>query len=105
MEGVWQGEIVVELWQIVTFWLQVYHGQEWHGLENIPEQDGALIIYYHGVVPVDYYGLIGEIWLSKGRVVSSVVDRSLMQVPLMENFRTHFKLFPGSVDSCAELLE
>ena len=74
-------------------------------MENIPEQDGALIIYYHGVVPVDYYGLIGEIWLSKGRVVSSVVDRSLMQVPLMENFRTHFKLFPGSVDSCAELLE
>ena len=96
---------MVELWQIVTFWLQVYHGQEWHGLENIPEQDGALIIYYHGVVPVDYYGLVGEIWLSKGRVVSSVVDRSLMQVPLMENFRTHFKLFAGTVDSCAELLE
>ena len=89
----------------MSSWFQVYHGQEWHGLENIPEQDGALIIYYHGVVPVDYYGLVGEIWLSKGRVVSSVVDRSLMQVPLMENFRTHFKLFPGSVDSCAELLE
>ena len=74
-------------------------------MENIPDTGGALIIYYHGVVPVDYYGLIGEIWLSKGRVVSSVVDRSLMQVPLMDNLRKHFKLFPGTVDSCSELLE
>jgi len=84
---------------------KVYHGQEWEGLENIPEDDGALIIYYHGAVPVDYFGLVAEIWLRQGRAVSSVVDRSLMQIPLMENFRNHFKLFPGTVDSCAELLE
>ena len=32
---------------------EVYHGQEWIGLDNIPE-DGALIVYYHGPVPVDY---------------------------------------------------
>jgi len=94
--------ICAKIWRVYG---KVYHGQEWYGLENIPDQDGALIIYYHGVVPVDYFGLVGEIWLSKGRVVSSVVDRSLMQIPLMENFRTHFKLFPGSVDSCSELLE
>ena len=74
-------------------------------MENIPEDDGALIIYYHGAVPVDYFGLVAEIWLRQGRAVSSVVDRSLMQIPLMENFRNHFKLFPGTVDSCAELLE
>ena len=52
---------------------QVYHGQEWEGLENIPEDDGALIIYYHGAVPVDYFGLVAEIWLRQGRAVSSVV--------------------------------
>ena len=81
----------------------MYHGQEWIGLDNIPD-DGALIVYYHGVVPVDYFGLISEIWLQKQRFVHSVVDRSLMQIPYMDNLRTKMNLFPGTVDSCAELL-
>ena len=53
---------------------QIYHGQEWFGFENIPD-GGALIIYYHGVVPVDYFGLIAEMWLREKKVVHSVVDR------------------------------
>ena len=65
----------------------MYHGQEWIGLENIPNEDGALIIYYHGAVPVDYFGLVGEVWLSKQRVVSSVVDRSLMQVSDIDSMK------------------
>ena len=85
--------------------MQVYHGQEWEGLENIPDEGGALIIYYHGAVQVDYFALIGEIWLSNGRFISSVVDRTIMQVPGLENLRTHLNLFSGTVDSCAELLE
>ena len=83
---------------------EVYHGQEWIGLDNIPE-GGALIIYYHGPIPVDYIGLVAEMWLRKNKTVHSVVDRSLMQIPYMENLRKQFKLFPGTVDSCAEVLE
>jgi len=82
---------------------RVYHGQEWIGLHNIPKE-GALIIYYHGVLPVDYYGLIAELWLSQGRQVASVVDRSLMQIPAMASLRAAFRLFPGTVDECADLL-
>ena len=74
-------------------------------MENIPEEDGALIIYYHGPVPVDYFGLIAELWLRKQRNVHSVVDRSLMLIPGMDNLRKQLNLFPGTVDSCAELLE
>ena len=73
------------------------------GFENIPD-DGALIIYYHGVVPVDYFGLVGEIWLRKGKLVSSVVDRSLMKMPGMDDLREVFNLFPGTVDTCSALL-
>ena len=85
--------------------MKVYHGQEWIGFENIPETDGALIIYYHGAVPVDYFCLVAELWLQRGREVHSVVDRSLMQIPYMDNLRKHMKLFPGTVDTCADLLE
>ena len=82
---------------------EVYHGQEWLGVENIPD-DGALIIYYHGVVPVDYFGLVAEIWLRKGKEVSSVVDRSLMEIPYMDGIREAFNLFPGTIDTCSDLL-
>ena len=64
-----------------------------------------MIIYYHGTVPVDYFGLIAELWLRQSREVHSVVDRSLMLIPGMDNLRNQMKLFPGTVDSCAELLE
>ena len=80
---------------------------------------------------MDYYGLIAELWLSQGRQVASVVDRSLMQVtlvhqltllsqsyivaytpfvvgsvqiPAMASLRAAFRLFPGTVDECADLL-
>ena len=32
--------------------------------------------WYFKVVPVDYCATIGEVWLEKGRCISSVVDRS-----------------------------
>ena len=54
---------------------------------------------------MDYFGLIAELWLRKGREVHSVVDRSLMLIPGMDNLRKQMNLFPGTVDSCAELLE
>ena len=53
---------------------------------------------------MDYFGLVGEIWLRKGKVVSSVVDRSLMEIPYMDPLREAFNLFPGTVDSCSDLL-
>ena len=54
---------------------------------------------------MDYFGLIAELWLRQSREVHSVVDRSLMAIPGMDNFRNQMNLFPGTVDSCAELLE
>ena len=64
-----------------------------------------LCSYYHGPVPVDYFCLIAELWLERGRRVHSVVDKALMQIPGMDGLRKHLNLFPGTVDTCAELLE
>ena len=52
---------------------------------------------------MDHLALVGKIWFSRGRFISSVVDRTIMQGPGLENLRTHLKLFSGIVDSCAEL--
>lgn len=31
----------------------IWHGHEVVGLENIPDEGPALIIYYHGTLPID----------------------------------------------------
>jgi len=94
--------ICAKIWRVYS---RVFHAQEWEGLDNIPKKGGALIIYYHGVVPVDYCATIGEVWLQKGRCISSVVDRSLMEIPGLDPVREHFNLFPGTRESCIELLK
>jgi len=98
--------VCAKMWEVYG---KVYHGQEYHGMENIPEKDGALVIYYHGPVQVDYFGLVGKIWLSQGRMMCSVVDRSLdktiNETLNINELSKYLKMFPGSVDSCAELLQ
>ncbi len=51
------------------------HGQEFRGFENIPSRGGAMLVWYHGNLPIDYLGLLAEVQLKHGRVVQSVVDR------------------------------
>ena len=93
--------IISQMWRTYG---EVYHAQEWLGLDNIPE-GGALVVYYHGSpLPMDYCGLVAEMWLRRHRKVHSVVDRSLMQMPGIHNLRNQFKLTSGTVDSCAEVL-
>ena len=44
---------------LATSWVvmgQIWLGYEVRGLENLPpEGTGALLVYYHGALPVDYY--------------------------------------------------
>ena len=44
---------------LATSWVvmgQIWFGYEVRGLENLPpEGTGALLVYYHGALPVDYY--------------------------------------------------
>ena len=58
----------------------MWYGYEVHGWENIPDDGPALIVYYHGAVPVDYYQLVVHCLLKKRRVIHSVVDTFLFKV-------------------------
>ena len=54
---------------------RLWHGQEFRGFENIPSSGGALIIWFHGPMPADYFGLIAEVWYRQRRVLKTVMDR------------------------------
>ena len=85
--------------------MSLWHSHTILGLENIPHQGGAVIVWYHGPVPVDYLGLVSRIYLTTGRRVWSVVDRCLHYLPGMEMFATHLRCGSYSKVSLAGLLE
>jgi 1-acyl-sn-glycerol-3-phosphate acyltransferase len=60
----------------------IWYGYEANGWENIPDEGPALIVYYHGAVPIDYYQLVAHCILKKRRVIHSVVDTFLFKVSL-----------------------
>ena len=51
------------------------------GLDKIPDKGPALIIYYHGALPIDVYYLVAKAKLYKNRHIMAVGDRFLFKIP------------------------
>nr|XP_033789539.1 transmembrane protein 68 isoform X7 [Geotrypetes seraphini] len=69
---------------LATLWdghAAIWHGYEIYGLEKIPDEGPALIVYYHGAIPVDYYYFLAKLIIHKGRICHSVGDHFLFKVP------------------------
>jgi hypothetical protein len=56
-------------------------GYEVSGMENIPDDTTALILYYHGAIPIYLYYLISKCILFKNRLIHTVADRFLFNIP------------------------
>lgn len=56
-------------------------GYEIHGMEKIPNRGPALIVYYHGAIPIDYYYFLARVIIQKGRTCHSVADHFLFKIP------------------------
>jgi len=83
---------------------RVWHGHEVIGRENLPAEGPALILYYHGALPVDYYYLVADTVLSKGRTIHSVVDRFIFKIPGFSSLMRAFNSETGSIESCTAVL-
>ena len=44
-------------------------------MEKIPHNTAAILVWYHGPVPIDYISLVSKLYLRDGRMVNSVVDK------------------------------
>lgn len=60
-----------------------FSGYEVNGLENVPIDSPALLVYYHGAIPIDLYYLISRIYLLKAKLVHTVADHFLFKLPGM----------------------
>ncbi|RNA26225.1 transmembrane 68 [Brachionus plicatilis] len=83
----------------------ILHGHELIGLENIPDEGPGLLIYYHGLLPVDYYYVHAKVKLYKNRQMKIVADRFLFKLPGFGSLLEALEVTPGSVESCTNILK
>lgn len=84
-------------------WL--YHGYEIKGMEYLPKKGSALIVFYHGAIPIDLYYLIARIYLTRNRMIASVADRFLFKMPGFAVISDALNVSPGTIQSCSNTLK
>lgn len=84
---------------------RLYHGYEVCGLEHLPVNGPALIVYYHGAIPVDIYYLIARVVLERERLIYTVADRFLFKIPGFAIISESCHVSPGTIQSCVSILK
>ncbi|CAH0551690.1 unnamed protein product [Brassicogethes aeneus] len=82
----------------------IMHGYEVDGMENIPVDGPALIIYYHGAIPIDIYYLLAKMILHK-RLIHTVADHFLFKIPGFSVIEECMKVIPGTIQTCSNVLK
>lgn len=87
----WDGALhaIAVMWEAHGY---IWHGYEVEGLENIPDTGPALIVYYHGAIPIDCYYLNAKCLLTKKRLIRAVGDHFLFRIPGNHFVRRHLRL-------------
>lgn len=91
-----------------NIWLsygRFWYGYEVIGADNIPSQGPALIIFYHGTIPVDWYFLFSAHFQLKKRLIHAVGDKFLFKIPGWRALLEAAKVCTGSIESCSEILK
>ncbi|KAM4705685.1 DGAT1/2-independent enzyme synthesizing storage lipids [Rhinophrynus dorsalis] len=92
---------------LATLWdghATIWHGYELHGIEYIPDEGPALIVYYHGALPIDYYYFVAKVILLKGRTCQTVGDRFLYKIPGFKPLLDAFNVIHGPKEECVKAL-
>ncbi|KAM4556700.1 DGAT1/2-independent enzyme synthesizing storage lipids isoform 1-T6 [Fundulus diaphanus] len=82
----------------------IWHGYEIHGMEKIPDRGPALIVYYHGAIPIDYYYFLANVIIQKGRTCHSVADHFLFKIPGFKLLLEVFSVIHGPQEECVRAL-
>jgi len=93
--------LVCHHWKLFS---RVWHGHEILGREHIPESGPALLVFYHGALPVDYYFLVADTLLSRGRLIQTVADKFLFSLPGFRSILWAFHCQTGTRESLVSVL-
>jgi len=74
------------------------------GHEHLPVDGPAILLFYHGALPVDYYFLVADTLLNRGRLIQTVADKFLFSLPGFRSLMWAFQCQIGSQESLVSLL-
>ena len=83
----------------------IWHGYEIVGFENLPLDKRALVVYYHGVIPVDYYYLSSRYSIKNKRTIWTIAADFLFNTPGLRELMDVVQATPGTVQQIADLLK
>nr|XP_016851152.1 PREDICTED: transmembrane protein 68 isoform X4 [Anolis carolinensis] len=93
--------ILSTMWdKFARFW----NGYELHGTENLPDGP-ALLIYYHGAIPVDYLYFLTRYFILKRRCCYSIADDYLFRFPGIKSLTNLMHILPSSREECLNILK
>lgn len=65
----------------ISGFAEFYNRYEIKGLEHVPREGGALMVFYHGLVPLDFWYFGMKLYRETGRHPVALVDRWLFKTP------------------------
>ena len=71
---------------------------EIEGLENIPKDKPALIIFYHSPAAVDFFFATAKIFLKTGRKIKPIVERSMFNNPGLRSWFEGIEASPEALN-------
>ncbi|XP_046857388.1 transmembrane protein 68-like isoform X2 [Xenia sp. Carnegie-2017] len=75
------------------------------GLDKIPDKGAALLVYYHGALPIDMYYIIAKMLLYKKRSLKNVVATFLFRLPGFKILLDVFGASSPTRDECVKMLK
>ena len=88
----------------LTKMTRIYYSHQVEGMEKIPSNGAAILVWYHGAVPIDYIALVSRLYLRDARMVHSVVHRNFLSVPGFDLMKKYARLMVASREECEDLL-
>ncbi|MGE3974682.1 MAG: lysophospholipid acyltransferase family protein [Bdellovibrionales bacterium] len=94
-----------KLGKIIVWFGKIYNGFEVHGMHHIPLDRPALLVFYHGLIPIDawYFGL--HFYLEKKVLIRALGDRWLFRTPGLSWICRAVGAIPGDPKIAAALLK
>ena len=72
--------------QALTQMTRIYYSHQVEGMEKIPSNKAAILVYYHGVIPVDYMALVSRLYIRD----SDVTNQSQKRLAVLQTMRESF---------------
>lgn len=81
-----------------------WNAYEVRGAEHIPLDRPALIVWYHGLIPVDAFYFGSWFYQRHGRLIRVLAERLIFEIPGLKDLALHMGAVAGTRDAALNLL-